>query len=93
MTKQNIKKTENELITNCDNLDSETKFEVQKMDLEKIDFKSLIHVVRGQQVMLDSDLATLYGVETRSLNQSVKRNIRRFPEDFMFQLTNANGTI
>lgn len=87
MTKQNIKKTENELITNCDNLDSETKLEVQKMDLEKIDFKSLIHVVRGQQVMLDSDLATLYGVETRSLNQSVKRNIRRFPEDFMFQLT------
>lgn len=87
MTKQNIKKTENELITNCDNLDSETKLEVQKMDLEKIDFKSLIHIVRGQQVMLDSDLATLYGVETRSLNQSVKRNIRRFPEDFMFQLT------
>ena len=37
--------------------------------------------------MLDSDLAMLYGVETRSLNQSVKRNIRRFPEDFMFQLT------
>lgn len=87
MAKKNIKKTENELITNCDNLDSETKLEVQKMDLEKIDFKSLIHVVRGQQVMLDSDLATLYGVETRSLNQSVKRNIRRFPEDFMFQLT------
>lgn len=86
MAKKNIKKTENELITNCDNLDSETKFVVQKMDLENIDFKSLIHIVRGQQVMLDSDLAMLYGVETRSLNQSVKRNIRRFPNDFMFQL-------
>ena len=63
------------------------KAEVQKIHLEEIDIKSLIHVVRGQQVMLDSDLAMLYGVETRSLNQSVKRNIRRFPDDFMFQLT------
>lgn len=63
------------------------KAEVQKIRLEEIDKKSLIHVVRGQQVMLDSDLAILYGVETRSLNQSVKRNIRRFPDDFMFQLT------
>lgn len=50
--------------------------------------ESLIHVIRGQQVMLDSDLARLYGVETRVLNQAVKRNIERFPEDFMFQLTN-----
>ncbi|MDE6393881.1 MAG: ORF6N domain-containing protein [Duncaniella sp.] len=49
--------------------------------------ESLIRVVRGQQVMLDSDLAQLYGVETRILNQAVKRNIERFPSDFMFQLT------
>ncbi len=49
--------------------------------------ESLIHVIRDQQVMLDSDLARLYGVETRVLNQAVKRNIERFPEDFMFQLT------
>ncbi|MDE6329200.1 MAG: ORF6N domain-containing protein [Muribaculaceae bacterium] len=49
--------------------------------------ENLIHVIRGQQVMLDSDLARLYGVETRVLNQAVKRNIERFPEDFMFQLT------
>lgn len=48
--------------------------------------ESLIHVIRDQQVMLDSDLARLYGVETRVLNQAVKRNIERFPEDFMFQL-------
>ena len=48
--------------------------------------ESLIRVNRGQQVMLDRDLAELYGVETRRLNEQVKRNIERFPEDFMFQL-------
>ncbi len=49
--------------------------------------ESLIYEIRGQRVMLDRDLAMLYQVETRSLNQAVKRNIERFPEDFMFQLT------
>ena len=49
--------------------------------------ESLIKVIREQQVMLDKDLATLYGVETRTLNQAVKRNIQRFPSDFRFQLT------
>ena len=48
---------------------------------------SKIRMIRGQKVMLDSDLAELYEVETRVLNQQVKRNIKRFPEDFMFQLT------
>ncbi|MCR4648877.1 MAG: ORF6N domain-containing protein [Lachnospiraceae bacterium] len=48
--------------------------------------KSLIYVVRGQQVMLDSDLAMLYQVETGALNRAVKRNKKRFPEDFCFQL-------
>ena len=43
--------------------------------------------------MLDSDLAAMYGVETRALNQAVKRNIERFPEDFMFQLTKGEWTI
>lgn len=47
----------------------------------------LIKTIRGQQVMLDSDLAKLYGVETKRLNEQVKRNIKRFPDDFMFQLT------
>jgi len=42
---------------------------------------------KGQQVMLDRDLATLYGVETKRLNEQVKRNIKRFPENFMFHLT------
>ncbi|WP_421941517.1 ORF6N domain-containing protein [Pedobacter sp.] len=48
---------------------------------------SKIHDVRGLKVMLDSDLADLYGVETKVLNQSIRRNIYRFPKDFMFQLS------
>ena len=54
--------------------------------LEDNSIRSKIHVIRGQQVMLDRDLAELYGVETKVLNQAVKRNIERFPENFMFQL-------
>ena len=46
-----------------------------------------ILLIRGQKVMLDRDLADLYGVETRVLNQAVRRNMKRFPEDFMFALT------
>ena len=49
--------------------------------------RSKIYEMRGQKVMLDRDLASMYGVETRALNQAVKRNAERFPEDFMFQLT------
>ena len=52
--------------------------------LENIE--NLIRVIRGKQVMLDRDLARLYGVETKRLNQQVQRNIERFPGDFMFQL-------
>lgn len=48
-----------------------------------------IYLIRGKKVMLDRDLAELYGVETRVLNQAVRRNERRFPDDFMFQLTSA----
>jgi hypothetical protein len=48
-----------------------------------------IYLIRGQKVMLDNDLAELYAVETRRLNEQVKRNIDRFPEDFMFQLDSA----
>ena len=69
-------KTENgELVTNRDQL------------LVVDDIEPLIKIIRGQQVMLDRDLAALYGVETKRLNEQVKRNIKRFPEDFMFQLT------
>ncbi len=52
-----------------------------------MDIKSMIHVVRNQQVMIDSDLAMLYQVETKRLNEAAKRNISRFPERFRFQLT------
>lgn len=53
-------------------------------EIEEI--RARIHEIRGQQVMLDKDLAELYGVEVKVLNQAVKRNIKRFPDDFMFQL-------
>lgn len=55
------------------------------IQLEQIQDK--IYFIRGKQVMLDSDLAKLYGVETKVLNQAIKRNLRRFPEDFMFRLS------
>ena len=52
-----------------------------------------IYFIRDQSVMLDSDLAALYGVDTKTLNRAVKRNIDRFPEDFMFRLTNQELAI
>ena len=71
------KQVPNELITTKE----------QSTDNQFLQIEPLIRTIRGQQVLLDSDLAILYGVETRQLNQQVKRNIERFPEDFMFQLT------
>ncbi|HPG31468.1 MAG TPA: ORF6N domain-containing protein [bacterium] len=57
-------------------------------DIIPIDaIQSKIYLIRGQRVMLDRDLSSLYGVETRMLNQTVKRNINRFPPHFMFQLS------
>ena len=50
--------------------------------------QNIIYDIRGQKVMIDSDLAALYGVELKVMNQAVKRNIGRFPLDFMFQLSN-----
>ena len=52
-----------------------------------IEIRQLVYVIRGIQVMLDSDLAMLYQVETFNLNKAMKRNVDRFPEDFCFQLT------
>lgn len=67
------------------------KSEIAKADSASLhpleNIENLIHVIRGKQVMLDRDLARLYGVEARALNQAVQRNIERFPEDFMFQLS------
>ena len=56
-----------------------------KFQIEKIE--TMVYTIRGQKVILDSDLAKLYGVETGALNRQVKRNINRFPADFMFQLS------
>lgn len=72
MAKKKANKKDQEVVANC--------------DLKNIDIKALIHEIRGQQVLLDRDLAMLYGVENKRLNEQVKRNITRFPEDFMFQL-------
>jgi len=55
------------------------------MELQYVQNK--IYLIRGHRVMIDRDLAEMYGVETRTLNQAVKRNFERFPDDFMFQLT------
>ena len=57
-----------------------------KMELQRI--QNRIYEVRGQKVLLDFDLATMYGTETKKLKQAVRRNIERFPSDFMFELTN-----
>jgi len=56
--------------------------------MELVSVQNKIYTIRNQQVMLDFDLAEMYGVETKRLNEQVKRNIQRFPIDFMFQLTN-----
>ena len=76
------KQVPNELITTKE----------QSTDNQFLQIEPLIRTIRGQQVLLDSDLAILYGVETKRLNQQVKRNIERFPEDFMFQLTQEEVT-
>ena len=63
----------------------ENESEIMTPDAAEI--RNRIYTIRGKQVMLDSDLAELYGYEVKNLNRQVKRNIRRFPKDFMFQLT------
>ena len=74
----------------------------KKKDIEKVEsaplqplenIENLIQVIRGKQVILDRDLARLYGVETRVLNQAVQRNIERFPADFMFQLSKEEAEL
>ena len=74
-----------EEVINCD----QSKMDVVKCNSHELagNIEPLIKVIRGQQVMLDKDLATLYGVETKVLNQTVKRNIERFPDDFRFELS------
>jgi len=93
MAKKTIKTANNQPVANCD----QTTKPVTKCDqlvesssqmaIDQLNIESMIHVIRDKQVMLDRDLAVLYGVETRRLNEQVRRNSERFPEDFMFQLT------
>ena len=91
--KKTAEKGEPKVVAKCDTLDAvspdhdDVITSVTHSCYEDISIKSMIRVVRGQQVMLDFDLAFLNGVETKALNQAVKRNINRFPEDFMFKLT------
>lgn len=89
MAKKSRNKEEepNEVVANCDQLTAYSQLEIAKCDFKNINIESLIRVIRGQKVMVDFDLAMLYGVQTKALNQAVKRNFERFPEDFMFQLT------
>ena len=60
---------------------------MNKLVINKDNIQNKIYTIRGVSVMIDRDLAELYQVETRRINEQVKRNIERFPEDFMFQLT------
>lgn len=62
-----------------------------KFPIERIE--AMIYTIRGHRVMLDSDLAKLYGVETKRLNEQVRRNSDRFPQDFMFKLTSEEFEI
>ena len=70
-----------EVVANCNHLEKD------KPTLSQHDIEKLIITVRGEQVLIDRDLATIYQVEVKQMNRQVKRNIERFPEDFMFRLT------
>ncbi len=72
-----------------DNNTTETDMEKNVEIIKSEIIEQLIYFIRGQKVMLDRDLAGLYGVETKTLKQAVRRNIDRFPEDFMFEMTKA----
>ena len=86
-SKEVVAKCDNleEVIANCDN--------PQETTLSQYDIEKLIVTVRGEQVLIDQDIARLYGVTTSRLNQQAKRNIERFPESFRFQLTKEAGNI
>ncbi len=65
----------------------------QEISITEEFIMSKILLIRNKKVMIDSDLATLYGVETKQLKRQVRRNIERFPEDFMFELTKSEFEI
>lgn len=78
-----------EPVTNC----GQSVDAVENFDRRNINIESFIRTIRGQKVMVDFDLAMLYGVQNKRLNEQVKRNIKRFPDDFMFQLTKEEWNI
>lgn len=84
MAKKTVKTANKQPVANCD---QSSNFEVANCDLKTMRIESLIRFIREKQVILDTDLAMLYGVETKRLKEQVKRNIDRFPDDFMFELT------
>ena len=79
--KKAVDKSEPKVVAKCDNL--------YEVTYSQSDIERMIITIRGVQVMIDRDLATVYGVTTSLLNQQVKRNIARFPTNFRFQLTEA----
>lgn len=79
--KKAVDKSEPKVVAFCDNL--------YEVTYSQSDIERMIITIRGMQVMIDRDLATVYGVTTSQLNQQVKRNIARFPTNFRFQLTEA----
>ena len=68
---------------------SKQKDNLEIIELTEENIESMVYFIRGQKVMLDFDLARIYGYETKRFNEQVKNNIDKFPKDFMFQLSNA----
>ncbi len=90
-SKKKVNEDVHEPVTNRDQSEEvvakRDHLEKGEISLTQHDIESLIRTIRGQKVMVDFDLAMLYGVKNKRLNEQVKRNIKRFPDDFMFQLT------
>ena len=86
-TKVKAKKTNKTKNNEVDTISNSQQLAIANCDLKSINIDSLIRTIRGQKVMVDFDLAMLYGVKNKRLNEQVRRNIERFPDDFMFQLT------
>ena len=97
--KKIIEEQQFEPVANCDQskevvtIDNNQQLAVTNSDRKSINIESLIRTIRGQKVMVDFDLAMLYGVQNKRLNEQVKRIIKRFPDDFMFQLTQEEWNI
>jgi hypothetical protein len=98
-TKKIIEEHKSETVANCDHpkvvvtVRDNQQLAITNRDVKSINIESLIRTIRGQKVMVDFDLAMLYEVQNKRLNEQVKRNKKRFPDDFMFQLTKEEWNI